>query len=210
VKKWSLAILLALITVSVAWAAGEQPAAPSKNGGPVKKAGPAPAVETVDSSYEIGPGDVLNISIWKDEALTKDVVVLPDGAVSFPLLGLLKASGKTVRVLKGEIEQKISEYVPEPVLNVEVKQVNSMIIYVIGRVNSIASGRYVLNTGTNVLQALAIAGGLNPFAKRQSIKVFRQEGGKTQIFRFHYDDVVDGKRLEENIELKRGDVVVVP
>ena len=85
-----------------------------------------------------------------------------------------------------------------------------MIIYVIGRVNSIASGRIVVNTTTNVLQALAIAGGLNPFAKRQSIKIFRTENGKTQTYRFHYDDVVEGKHLEENIELKRGDVVVVP
>ena len=108
------------------------------------------------------------------------------------------------------MEQKISEYVSEPVLNVDVRQINSMLIYVIGRVNSIASGRITVNTNTNVLQALAIAGGLNPFAKRQSIKVFRQEDGKTKIFRFHYDDVVDGKNLEENIELKRGDIVVVP
>ena len=72
------------------------------------------------------------------------------------------------------------------------------------------SGRLVLNANANVLQALAMAGGLNPFAKRNSIKIFRQEGGKTRIFPFHYDDVVEGKRLEENIELKRYDVIVVP
>ena len=99
----------------------------------------------------------------------------------------------------------------EPVLNVEVKQVNSMLVFVIGRLNmSSVSGRLVLNANANVLQALAMAGGLNPFAKRNSIKVFRQEGGKTIIFPFHYDDVVEGKRLEENIELKRYDVIVVP
>ena len=173
---------------------------------------PAPAVVGVDSRYLIGPGDVLNISIWKDEALTKDEVVLPDGTISFPLIGLLKAEGKTVAQLKAEIEEKISQYVTEPVLNVEVKQVNSMLIFVIGRLNmlSTVSGRLVLNANANVLQALAMTGGLNPFAKRNSIKIFRQEGGKTRIFPFHYDDVIEGKRLEENIELKRYDVIVVP
>ena len=173
---------------------------------------PAPAVVGVDSTYLIGAGDVLSISVWKDEALTKDVVVLPDGIISFPLIGLLKAEGKTVAQLKAEIEEKISQYVTEPVLNVEVKQVNSMLVFVIGRLNmlSTVSGRLVLNANANVLQALAMTGGLNPFAKRNSIKIFRQEGGKTRIFPFHYDDVVEGKRLEENIELKRYDVIVVP
>ena len=158
---------------------------------------PAPPVIGVDSTYLIGPGDILTISVWKDDALTKDVVVLPDGVISFPLLGLLKASGKTVAQLKAEIEEKISQYVTEPVLNVEVKQVNSMIVFVIGRLNMAGSGRLILNANANVLQALAMAGGLNTFAKRNSIKIFRQEGGKTIIFPFHYDDVVEGKRIEK-------------
>ena len=135
----------------------------------------------------------------------------PTASSPFPLLGLLKAGGKTVAQLKAEIEEKIAQYVTEPVLNVEVKQVNSMLIFVIGRLNmSRSSGRLILNANANVLQALAMAGGLNPFAKRNSIKIFRQEGGKTIIFPFHYDDVVEGKRIEENIELKRYDVIVVP
>jgi polysaccharide export outer membrane protein len=162
----------------------------------------------VDSTYQIGMGDLLGISVWKDEALTKDVTVLPDGTISFPLLGLVKAAGKTVGQLKAELEKRISEYAPDPVLNLEVKQVNSMIIYVIGRVNS--PNRFVLNTNVSVLQGLAMAGGLNPFAKRNSIKVFRTEGGTTVTFPFHYDDVVEGRRLAENIELERGDVIVVP
>ncbi len=162
----------------------------------------------VDSTYQIGIGDVLGISVWKDDALTKDVTVLPDGMISFPLLGLLKAAGKTVGQFKAEMEERISQYAPDPVLNLEVKQVNSMIIYVIGRVNS--PNRFILNTNVSVLQGLAMAGGLNPFAKRNSIKVFRTEGGATKTFPFHYDDVVEGKRLEENIEMERGDVIVVP
>jgi polysaccharide biosynthesis/export protein len=167
----------------------------------------APAV-SIDSTYQIGIGDVLGISIWKDDALTKDVVVLPDGVISFPLLGLLKAAGKTVGQFKAELEERISQYVPDPVLNMEVRQVNSMIIYVIGRVNS--PNRFILNTNVSVLQALAMAGGLNPFAKRNSIKIVRNEDGVTKTFPFQYDEVVEGKHLEQNIELKRGDVIVAP
>jgi polysaccharide export outer membrane protein len=215
-RKLLLSLIVVMVIANLAWAAGQNapiPAAdqtPAEADGTSPAAQPAPAVVGVNSTYLIGPGDMLNISVWKDEALTKDVVVLPDGIISFPLIGLLKAEGKNVAQLKAEITERISQYVTEPVLNVEVKQVNSVIIYVIGRVNSIGSGRLVLNANANVLQALAMAGGLNPFAKRNSIKVFRQEGGKTIIFRFHYDDVVEGKRLEENIELKRYDVIVVP
>jgi polysaccharide export outer membrane protein len=161
-----------------------------------------------DGDYVIGPGDVLDISVWKDETLTKSVVVLPDGKISFPLIGQVVASGKTVAQLKKEIEKKISPYVPDVTLSFEVKQVNSMLIYVIGRVNN--PGRFVLNVNVNVLQALSMAGGLNPFAKRDKIKVFRQERDKTHIYFFQYDGVVDGKHLEQNILLKRGDVVVVP
>jgi polysaccharide export outer membrane protein len=164
----------------------------------------------VDSTYPIGPGDVLQISDRKDEALTREVIVLPDGMISFPLLGLLKAAGKTVAQLKSEVETKISQYMPDPVLNIEVRQVNSLLVYVIGRVNIAGGGRYALNTNVNVMQALAMAGGLNPFAKRNQIKIFRQEGGTTRTFPFHYDDVAEGNRLQENIELKRGDIIVVP
>ena len=179
----------------------EQKAASSLQGSP-------PPVAVLDTTYPIGPGDLLGISIWKDEALTKDVVVLPDGVISFPLVGLIKAAGKTVAQLKSELEERLSQYVTDPVLNVEVKQVNSMIVYVIGRVNT--PGRISLNTNITALQALATVGGLNPFAKRDKVKIMRQEGGITRIFPFHYDDIADGKHLEENIELKRGDVIVVP
>ncbi|MEM2983406.1 MAG: polysaccharide biosynthesis/export family protein [Candidatus Bathyarchaeia archaeon] len=158
--------------------------------------------------YIIGPGDVLDISVWKDETLTRSVVVLPDGKISFPLIGEVMASGKTVAQLKKEIEGRLSAFVPDVTLSFEVRQVNSMLIYVIGRVNN--PGRFLLNTNINVLQALSMAGGLTPFAKRDKIKIFRHEGDKTQIFKFQYDDIVEGKNLEQNILLKRGDVVVVP
>ena len=208
-KKYLASLLFVMVIAGSGWAAGQDAPPPAEKGAP-PAASPAPVVVNADSTYPIGPGDMIGISVWKDEALTKDVVVLPDGMISFPLLGLIKAGGKTVAQLKAELEQKISEYVPEPTLNVEVRQVNSMIVYVVGRVNNPAAGRLALNADVNVLQALAMAGGLTPFAKRDKIKVFRKEGEKTETYAFNYDAVTEGKNLEQNIELKRGDVVVVP
>jgi polysaccharide export outer membrane protein len=175
----------------------------------VKKPGtPQEAASFFEPDYLIGPGDILDISVWKEEALTKAVVVLPDGKISFPLIGQVQAAGRTVDDLKQEIAKKMVKYAPKEEINLEVKQVNSMLVYVIGRVNQ--PGRVILNTNIDVLQALAVAGGLNPFAKRTQIKVFRKEGGKTTILRFNYDEVTDGEALEQNVTLKRGDVVVVP
>jgi len=161
-----------------------------------------------ERNYIIGPGDVLDISVWKDEALTRSCVVRPDGVISFPLIGEVQAAGRTASQLKTEMEKKLTRYVPEAILSLEVKQVNSMIIYVIGKVNS--PGRFILNADIDVLQALATAGGLNVFAKGGWIKIFRQDHNKTTIYPFDYDDVVGGKHLEQNIYLNRGDVVVVP
>jgi len=159
--------------------------------------------------YVIGPGDILEVSVWKEEALTRAVVVLPDGKISFPLIGEVQAAGRTLADLKVELVSRLIKYAPKEEVNLEVKQVNSMLVYVIGRVNQ--PGRFTLNTNVNVLQALSIAGGLNPFAKRNDIKIFRQEaGGKTSVLDFKYDDVTDGKNLHQNITLKRGDVIVVP
>ncbi len=201
-RTWAITLLLLGVIAAPLWAA-QDAATPGASAGPI-------ATPITGADYIIGPGDLLEINVWRDDALSKVVTVLPDGTIFFPLIGQFVAAGKTVGQLKKEIEDKVVPYVSEPVLLVDVKQVNSMIIYVIGRVNAPAPGRFVLNTYVNVLQALSMAGGLNPFAKRDKIKVFREEGGKTKIFNFRYDDVVDGIHLEQNIQLRRGDVVVVP
>ena len=164
--------------------------------------------QTLEQDYVIGAGDVLEISVWKEEALTKLVTVLPDGKIAFPLIGEAVASGWTIAELKNEIEKRLARFVPDPVLSVGVYQMNSLMIYVVGKVNR--PGRFELNSNIDVLQSLALAGGLNSFAKRGKIKVFRKHDGKTQIFEFDYDDVTEGKKLEQNIQLVRGDVVVVP
>jgi polysaccharide export outer membrane protein len=158
--------------------------------------------------YVIGLGDVLSISIWRDETLSGDVIVLPDGTITFPLVGSLAAEGKTVAQLKDDLVQKIDRYVPNPTLTVSVMQINSMQIYVIGKVNR--PGNYPLRTDLNVLQALSLAGGLNSFADRDRIKILRKENGQTRILPFEYDRVTAGEGLDQNIELQRGDVIVVP
>lgn len=160
---------------------------------------------SADMEYVIGAGDVLLISAWKDEALTREVTVLPDGTIAFPLVGEVAAGGRTVKDLKKDIESRIKRYVPDPVISVAVKDVGSMFIYVLGRVNN--PGRYVLNSHVNVLQGLAMAGGLTPFADNNGIKIFRGDG---KTYRFRYNDVAKGKRLEQNILLNRGDVILVP
>lgn len=175
---------------------------------PGEVAEPAPGRPQLAPDYIIGAGDLLGISVWRDENLTRAVVVLPDGKIAFPLVGDLVAGGKTVAQLKEELEKKLARYVTDSGLTVEVKQSNSMIVYIIGRVNS--PGRQMMVATTNVLQGLAMAGGLNQFARRGAVKVFRKQEGKTSVFSFNYDDVAEGRHLESNIDLQKGDVILVP
>lgn len=167
------------------------------------------AAEKFESEeYKIGSGDILFISVWKDDALTKQCVVLPDGKIHFPLIGQIVAEGKTVEELKREMHDKIHQFIPDPILHVEVQQVASLMIYVIGRVNN--PGRHMIGSNINVLQALAIAGGLNPFAEEDEIKIFRERNGETFIYHFDYCEVSEGVNIDQNICLERGDVVIVP
>jgi len=161
-----------------------------------------------DAIYRAGPGDVLFISVWKDQALSKSVTVLPDGAISFPLVGVVHVAGKSIGQIQELLTQKITPYIPKPVLTVEIQQVNSMLIYVIGKVNH--PGRFVINANIDVLQALATAGGFNSFAERDEVKIFRKQNGKVRIFNFDYDDIAKGRALETNIILEAGDVILVP
>jgi polysaccharide export outer membrane protein len=158
--------------------------------------------------YRIGPGDVLDISDWKNPDLSKVVIVLPDGKISFPLIGEVVAGGKTIVELKKELEERISRYVTDPILSVIVSKVNSLQIYIIGKVNK--PGSFVLDRNINVLQALTMAGGLNPFAQSDKIKIFREQGTRTSIIQFNYDEVVKNNNLEMNIMLNGGDIIVVP
>ena len=191
-------ILRLLLIVALVGGAADAASAGDKASGKVADAFPR--------NYLIGPGDVLEISVWKEEALTKNLSVLPDGKISFPLIGEVVAAGKTVAQVRKEIAARLVRFVPDPVLSVGVQQVNSLIVYVIGRVNK--PGRFALNANIDVLQALSMAGGLDSFAKRDQVKIFRRVKDRFLIYTFDYDDVSVGRNLKQNITLLRGDVVV--
>ncbi len=161
-----------------------------------------------ESSYRIGPQDVLQISVWKDEILSREVVVRPDGFISFPLIGEVKAVDRPVGDLAKEMDERLSKFVSDPRISIVIAQVNSFKIFVIGKVNR--PGEFQLGQYTDVMQALSLAGGLTPFAREGSIKVLRRVNGKQTTSEFDYSDVLKGKNLEQNIILQRGDIVMVP
>lgn len=165
----------------------------------------SPAAEKI---YLLGPGDVLEISVWKDPELTKQVVVPPDGIISFPLIDNINVKNLTVANLRQFIAQKLSEFIPDATVSVMLLQVNSLKAYVIGKVNS--PGEFDISLETNVMQILAKAGGLTPFASGGNINILRQQENKIVKIPFDYGDVEKGKNLEQNIILLPGDVVVVP
>ena len=158
--------------------------------------------------YVLGPEDVLSISVWRDEHLTKEVVVRPDGMVSFPLIGDVQAAGRTVEDLRLDITKRLTRYIPNVHVSVAVTKLLSYRIYVLGRVAK--PGEYLVGHHTDVLQALSLAGGLTPFAAENDIKVLRRRNGEEQVFGFRYGDAKRGNDLKQNILLQRGDVVMVP
>jgi len=164
--------------------------------------------DTVAPSYRLGAEDVLEISVWKDEALSRPVVVRPDGFISFPLVGEVLAEGKTVDQFTEGFKARLSRYVPNPTVTVTVSQINSYKIYVIGKVNR--PGEFLVGHHTDVMQALSLAGGLTPFASQGNIKILRRIHDQQLVFAFDYGDVLGGDDLEQNIILDRWDVVMVP
>ena len=169
---------------------------------------PASLVSQLEPGYRLGAEDVLLVSVWKDEQLTREVVVRPDGMFSFPLVGDIQAENQTVEDIRGELVKRITKYIPNPNVSVSVTKVASYKVYVVGRVNK--PGEYVIGHYTDVLQALSLAGGLTPFAGENDIKVMRRVRGGQQAIPFRYGDIRKGRDLEQNILLQRGDVVMVP
>ena len=157
--------------------------------------------------YKLSPEDVLQISVWKEEGLTQQVIVRPDGRLSFPLVGHINAEGRSLEEVQEIVTQKLKKYIPQPVVTVTLKSVAGNKIFVIGKVTR--PGAFTVGRHIDVLQALTLAGGLTPFAQKSKIKIIRREGGKQKVFRFHYSDAASGKDLKQNIILKGGDTVVV-
>lgn len=194
--RYAGAVLLVLLAVGQAFA--QQPARPAA---PV-----APQSGTAEE-YVIGPEDLLAISVWKNDAMSRVVPVRPDGMISLPLLDDVKAAGLTPMQLRDLVAQKLSEHVQSPAVSVIVNEVRSFKVSVIGEI--LKPARYELKSRTTILDVLSMAGGFNQFADRKRLAVIRHEGGgKTRRIRVDYTKVVTGD--EENLTLKPGDIVIVP
>jgi polysaccharide export outer membrane protein len=160
------------------------------------------------ASYLIQPGDLLEISVWKEENLERAILVRPDGGISFPLAGDMQAAGKTISEVRDVVADRLSKYIPDPVVTVSMQQLSGNKIYVIGQVQR--PGEFIANRNMDVLQALSVAGGMTPYAAANKILVLRRENGILRSFPFRYGDIEKGKSLGQNIILQSGDVVLVP
>lgn len=162
----------------------------------------------VVDAYLIQPGDVLVISVWKEEDMRQEVIVRPDGQITFPLVGEAKAAGDSIENLRQLISERLKKYIPDPVVTVSVRSLSGNTIYVLGKVNR--PGIISIVRNVDVMQALSMAGGTATYAALNKIKILRRENGKLTAIPFEYGDVEKGKNLEQNIILNPGDVVVVP
>ena len=158
--------------------------------------------------YRIGSEDVLQISVFSNEALSRTVAVRPDGMISLPLLNDVKAAGLTPMELREALRKRLVEFVPAPEIAVIVTEVRSLMISVIGQV--MKPGRYDLRSAATVVDALAMAGGFKEFASRARIVVIRLEGGTKQKLAFDYGKVIASNTPQQNFPLRPGDIVVVP
>jgi polysaccharide export outer membrane protein len=156
----------------------------------------------------IGAEDVLSIVFWRDKDMSADVVVRPDGKISLPLLNDVDAAGLTPDQLRSQLVKAASKFVEDPNATVVVKEIHSRKVFITGNVAK--AGTYPLMGDMNVLQLIALAGGLAEYADSKNIMIMRNEGGRQESFKFNYKDVTKQKHVEQNIVLKPGDTVIVP
>jgi polysaccharide export outer membrane protein len=190
-------VALLAITVALLFAA---------RGVPAQQAEQGPSTDRAE--YLIQPGDLLEISVWREEYLEREVIVQPDGKISFPLAGILVAADSTVEEVQRRVAQQLQQYIPDPVVTVSIKEIRGNRVYVLGQVRN--PGQFVMNPRVDVIQALALAGGATPFAELNDIRILRRVGGSQRLIEFRYADIARGRNLEQNIILKSGDVIIVP
>ena len=202
-------VLLISLVFNVAVYAENTPLPPAAPIATPATTAPAQVKPDTTNHYLLAPGDFIEISVWKEEGMQKDQILLaPDGTISFPLAGTIVAAGKPMFVLEDAIAARLADYITDPIVTVKLLQSNGNSIFVIGKVNK--PGQYPANRRIDVLQALSLAGGLTVFAKESAIHVIRRVGNETKAIPFDYDDVIDGDELEQNIILEPGDTVSVP
>ncbi|MFK7794682.1 MAG: polysaccharide biosynthesis/export family protein [Gammaproteobacteria bacterium] len=160
------------------------------------------------AKYYLQPGDVLTVSVWKEEDLQRSLLVRPDGGISFPLVGDIQASGKSVEDVRKIITRKLAQLIPDVQVSVALQELNGNLIYVVGKVNR--PGVFPFSQNVDVLQALGMAGGATAFAALNDIKILRRTSGQLKSIQFRYTDIEKGKNLQQNIILQSGDTVLVP
>jgi polysaccharide export outer membrane protein len=183
-------------------------AIPCMSGAQSAQPAPQAQAQAAEGDYKLHAGDSITVSVWKELELQRKVVIRPDGRFSFPLAGEVQAAGRSADEVRIELERALKQYIPEAVVAVMVEDVSGNRVYVIGQVNK--PGMYVMNPQLTVIQALSLAGGGTPFAKLDRITVIRGKGTAQKTMPFRYDQVVEGKALQQNVTLESGDVVLVP
>ena len=186
--------------------AATTPEATATNAAPAAPAAPARVVESA-TAFRIGPEDVLDVQVWKNEELSRVVPVRPDGMISLPLVNDIQAAGLTAVELRQAITQRLAEYVPSPEVSVMVREVHSVKVAVLGAVRM--PGHYEVKSSATVLELIARAQGLTEFADRGRIVVMRQTGTETTRIPFNYRKVAEGSE-QDNFYVRPGDIIVVP
>jgi polysaccharide export outer membrane protein len=185
--------------------ATSKPPAPA----PATAAVPLPPVVGVvpPPGYVIGPEDLLSVIFWREKDLSGDVIVRPDGKISLPLLNDVQAAGYTPEQLAALVADSAAKFVADPLATVIVKQINSRKVYVLGAVGK--QGPVLLTGEMDVLQLIGQVGGLQDYADSKKVIIVRKENGRERRIRFNYDEVIAGKKTEQNIKLQPGDTVLV-
>ena len=170
---------------------------------------PCFAQEETKDTYLIGSGDILEITTWKEVDFTREeILVRLDGMITFPLINDIQAKDQTPMQVKQVIEEKLKDYVDNPIVTVTVRESGSKRFYILGEV--VNTGEYPLVKGLTVLQAFALAGGFTEWASKKEIILMRNEDGQEKIFRVNYKDIIKGKDFSQNIKLQPDDTIIVP
>ena len=161
-----------------------------------------------DSQFTIQSGDILQITVWKEDGLDREILILPDGTLTFPLIGSIKAQGLSPTNLKHIIKKKLNKFIPDASVTIMVKAPLGHTVNVIGQVGK--PGEIIMQGRMSVMQALSQAGGLTPYADDDDIIILRREGDKKKSIDYPYDSITRGRDLDKDIDLQPGDVIVVP
>jgi len=158
--------------------------------------------------YQLRQGDTVIISVWREDTLQRQVIVLPDGSITFPLIGRVEVAGLSTPEVEQRIVIKLKEYFPEPIVSVVIVGIDGNRAYVTGKV--LRPGPLTINGPISVLQAISLVGGFDRFADENGVKVIRSKPDGQEILPVNYKDIISGKNMSTNILLKAGDTIVVP